>query len=370
MKTFKFRLFPNKNHRKKLNATLEECRWLYNHILQTRRDAYEYDGSTLGLYDINPMIPKWKEDRPSLKRVHSQTLQNVSERVQVSFQNFWRRCKSGEKPGYPRFKSEDRYDSFTFMQDRRGFKFLDNKTLKIHNVGNIRIKKHRPIDGKIKRLTVHRDGAGCWFACFSVEADSKPLPKNDDAIGIDVGLESFATLSDGEIIDNPRFLRRDQKRLKKIQRQLSKSPRSSERRAKKKRALGKVWRRVSNRRKDFAHKFSRRLVNRYGIICVEDLKIQRMMSGNFRSMNRSIGDAAWSQFLQFTSYKAEDAGRMFIEVNPRNTSQICSECGEMVKKELCDRIHHCPICRFETSRDHNAALNILRRGLSSLAKVV
>ncbi len=240
MKTFKFRLFPNKSQRKKLNAILEECRWLYNRVLETRKNAYEYDGTTLGIYDINPIIPKWKEERPSLKVVHSQALQNVSERVQLAFQNFWRRCKAGEKPGYPRFKSEGRYDSFTFPQT--GFKFIGDGYLKIHNIGNVRIKRHRPIDGKIKRLTVHRGRGGCWFACLQVESEPKPLPKVDDAVGIDVGLESFATLSNGEVIENPRFLKRDQKRLKKIQRQHSESPRGSERRTKKSGPSGKCGR--------------------------------------------------------------------------------------------------------------------------------
>jgi putative transposase len=201
-----------------------------------------------------------------------------------------------------------------------------------------------------------------------VEVEEKVLPPSHDAFGIDVGLESFATLSNGEVVENPRFFKRDQKRLAKLSRQVSESPVGSIQMTKKRKAHQKVWKRISNRRSDFAHKLSRQMVNRFGIICVEDLRIKQMMDGNFRSMNRSISDAAWGQFLQFTSYKAAEAGRVFVEVNPKNTSQICSGCGEMVPKGLGDRIHSCPHCGFTSSRDYNASLNILRRGLSSLAK--
>ena len=365
IKTFKFRLFPTKGQRSKMKFILEECRWLYNHILQTRRDAYENDGTTLGLYDINPMITKWKVERPSLKIVHSQVLQTVSERVQLAFQAFWKRCKAGVNPGYPRFKGRDRYDSFCFPQG--GFSLVGDDGLKMHNIGTVRIKKHRSIEGKIKRLTILKDETGCWFACFSVETEEHHLSPSDDAIGIDVGLKSFATLSNGEVIENPRFLKVDQDRLRKISRQISNSPIGSERRSKKRKAHQKVWKRISNRRSDFAHKLSRSIVNKFGIICVEDLKIRQMMEGNFKSMNRSISDAAWGQFLQLTSYKAAEAGRMFVEVNPKNTSQICSRCEEKVPKDLSVRIHSCPHCGLEIDRDLNASLNILRRGLSSLA---
>jgi len=366
VKTLRFRLFPTRGQRSKLRFILDECRWLYNRVLQTRRDAYEYDGTSLGLYDINPMITGWKGERPSLRSVHSQVLQNVSERVQLAFQNFWRRCRSGERPGYPRFKQDDRYDSFTFPQG--GFVLTEADGLRIHGVGAVRIRRHRPLIGNVKRLTIHRDGTGCWFACFQTEVEDQVLPPSHDAIGIDVGLESFATLSNGEVIENPRFFRQDQRRLAKLSRQVSGSPLGTERRSKKRRAQRKVWKTITNRRSDFAHKLSRSIVNRFGIICVEDLRIQQMMDGNFRSINRGIADAAWGQFLSFTSYKAEGAGRVFVEVNPRNTSQICSDCGTMVQKDLGIRIHSCPNCGFTTTRDHNSAINILRRGLTSLAR--
>jgi len=366
-KTFKFRLFPTDGQRTKLKATLEGCRRAYNLCLEVRRNTYEQEGRTLSLYETYRMVKGWRSDDPVIGAVHTHAIQNTCERVDLAFQAFWRRCKSGENPGYPRFKAEDRYDSFTFKDPNRGFSLRGDRTLRLSGIGDVRIKRHRPIEGTIKRLTVWRDGTGVWFACFSVEVEEKVLPPSHDAIGIDVGLESFATLSNGEVIENPRFFKRDQKRLAKLSRQVSESPVGTDRRTNKRKAHQKVWRKITNRRSDFAHKLSRWVVDKFGIICVEDLKIEQMMDGNFRSMNRSICDAAWGQFLQFTSYKAAEAGRVFVEVDPRGTSQECSQCGAKVPKDLSVRTHDCPNCGFVTHRDHNASLNILRRGLSSLA---
>ena len=366
-KTIKFRLFTTGGQRTKLKVILDGCRRAYNLCLNARKSAYEFDGTNLSLYDTIRMVKDWRANDPAIGAVHTHPIQQVCERVHLAFQAFWRRCKSGEKPGYPRFKSEDRYDSFTFTDATRGFSLRDETTLRISGVGDVRIKKHRPLEGSIKRLTISRDGTGCWFACFDVEIEENIHTESHDAIGIDVGLEAFATLSNGEVVENPRFFKRDQTRLAKLSRQASESPVGSDRRTKKQKARQKVWKKITNRRSDFAHKLSRQMVDRFGIICGEDLKIKQMMDGNFRSMNRSIADAAWGQFLRFTSYKAAGAGRVFVEVNPKNTSQICSNCGEIVRKDLSVRIHLCPHCGFTISRDWNAAINILRRGLSSLA---
>jgi putative transposase len=367
-KTFKFRIFPTKGQRTKLKATLEGCRRAYNLCLEVRRDAYEQEGRTLSLYDTYRMVKDWRANDPVIGACHTHIVQNTCERVNLAFQAFWRRCKAGQNPGYPRFKGEGRYDSFTFKDPNRGFSLKGDRTLRLSGIGDVRIKKHRPIEGKIKRLTVHRDGTGCWFACFSVEVEPAPLPESSDAIGIDVGIEKFAVLSDGTRIENPRFLKQDDGRLRKVQRQLSESPKGSERRRKKRNAFGKVWKKVENRRKDFAHKLSRSIVDAFGIICVEELDIKGMTEDNWRSLNRNIHDVAWRRFRDYLTYKAEDAGRMLVAVNPKYTSRMCSGCGEMVLKPLDQRIHSCPHCGLEMDRDLNAAINILRRGLASLAK--
>jgi putative transposase len=305
---------------------------------------------------------------PVIGACHTHIVQNTCERVNLAFQAFWRRCKAGQNPGYPRFKGEGRYDSFTFKDPNRGFSLKGDRTLRLSGIGDVRIKKHRPIEGKIKRLTVHRDGTGCWFACFSVEVEPAPLPESSDAIGIDVGIEKFAVLSDGTRIENPRFLKQDDGRLRKVQRQLSESPKGSERRRKKRKAFGKVWKKVENRRKDFAHKLSRKLVEEYQVIVFDDLNIRGMTDNGWASLNRSIADAAWNQLVRFTQYKAENAGRECVLVDPRNTSQECSGCGEVVRKDLSVRVHDCPHCGCTLDRDVNAAKNVLSRGLARLSE--
>jgi len=210
---------------------------------------------------------------------------------------------------------------------------------------------------------------GNWYAGFSCIVEPKLLPPTDKVVGIDVGLTYFATLSTGEQVENPRFFRKSEKSLAKAQRRLSACGKGSPERRKHKRVIQHIHHRIATRRKDFAHKLSRRLVNEFQIIALEKLDIQGMQDGNWRSMNKSISDAAWRQFRQYTSYKAEWAGRTCVAVDPRNTSQMCSGCGQIVTKDLSVRVHECPHCSLVLDRDHNAALNILARGLSGMGSI-
>ena len=230
--------------------------------------------------------------------------------------------------------------------------------------GIVKIILHRPIEGKIKTLTIQRDTVGNWYACFACQVEPEPLPFNELAIGIDMGLECFARLSDGEGIDNPRFFRRGEKELAKAQRKLSKAEKGTPERAKRHRAVQHIHQRITNRRRNFAHQKSRELVNRFGLIAFEDLRIKNMLQNH--CLAKSISDAAWRQLIQFTAYKAENAGRVVVWVEPRNTSQKCSCCGTMVEKSLSVRVHDCPVCGLVMDRDQNAAINILRLGLESL----
>lgn len=359
-KTFKYRLKPTKSQRTRLNKILEQCRWLYNEILATRKNAWEQEQRSISFYNTMNMLPQLKKDRPELSVAHSQVLQNVCVRVGSAFQGFFRRVKKGQNPGYPRFRGYGRYNSFTYPQS--GFKLLDNKVY-ISKVGNVRIKLHRPIEGTIKTLTIRRDLLGNWYACFSCEFKPVQLPRIKKTVGIDVGLKSFATFSNSEKVDNPRFLRKDEKKLAKAQRGFSK-----DKSKKTKRAVQHIHQRIANRRKDFTHKISRRLVNTFQVIVFEDLNIQDMQSDNWNSLNKSIADAAWRQLIQFTQYKAEWAGRECVLVDSRNTTQMCSRCGRIVHKDLSTRVHDCPRCGLKIDRDMNAAINILRLGLESLDK--
>src|SRR5271157_2285706 len=300
MKTFKYRLQPSKSQRTKLNRTLELCRWVFNETLATRKNSWERKQKSLSLYDMNKLLTLWKQEHTELKSAHSQVLQNVQERVDLAFQGFFRRVKAGEKPGYPRFRGYGRYDSFTFKQS--GLKLLDQGVL-LSKIGILKIIQHRPIEGRIKTLTVQRDVVGNWYACFACQVEVEAMPFNDLAIGVDVGLESFATLSNAE--------------------------KGTPERAKRRKAVQHVHQRIVNRRKDFAHQLSRKWVDRFGMIAFENLRIHNMLQNH--CLAKSISDAAWNQLIAYTTYKAgspllfaENAGRVVVSVDPRNTSQMCS----------------------------------------------
>ena len=363
VKTFKYRLRPSRSQRTQLDRTLELCRWVFNETLATRKNTWEQEKKTLSLYDTNKLLTIWKRDHPELVRVHSQVLQNVQERVDLAFKAFFRRVKAGEKPGYPRFRGYGRYASFTFKQS--GFELLPaGKGLLISKIGAVRIVLHRPIQGRVKTLTVQRDAVGNWYACFACEVDPQPLPYNGLAVGVDVGLESFATLSNGMKIDNPRFFRHAEQELAQVQRLLSRAEKGTPERAKRRKAVQHVHQRIANRRKDFAHKVSRELVNSFGMISFENLNIRNMLQNH--RLAKSISDAAWKQLITYTTYKAENAGRRVVSVDPRNTSRQCSGCGTLVEKSLSVRVHACPVCGLVMDRDENASNNILRLGLESL----
>ena len=361
MKTFKYRLQPSKRQRTKLVRALELCRWVYNETLATRKNAWEQEKKTLSLFDTHKLLTLWKKEHPELVGVHSQVLQNAQERVDLAFKAFFRRVKAGEKPGYPRFRGVGWYDSFTFKQF--GFELLDNG-VRLSKIGTIKIVLHRPVEGQIKTLTIQRDAVGNWYACFACDVEPAPMPVSDLAIGIDFGLESFATLSNGDWIANPRFYRRDERALAQAQRKLSKAERGTPERTRRRKVVTHIHQRIANRRRDFAHKRSRELVNRFGLLALENLKVKNMLQNH--CLAKSISDAAWNQLVHYITYKAENAGRVVVLVDPRNTSKRCSGCGTLVEKSLSDRVHNCHVCGLVMDRDHNAAINILGLGLQSL----
>ncbi len=366
-KSFKYRIYLSNGQRRILEQQLEVSRWAYNETLAERKRAYEERGESLRLYDTQALLPVWKLTKPDLKLVHSQVLQNISVRVDLAFQAFFRRVKAGAaEVGFPRFKGFGRYDSMTFPQYGNGVR-LEGARLILSKVGAVQIVLHRPVEGTPKTVTLTRSRTGKWFACFSCETEAEPLPPTDAVVGVDVGLSSFATLSDGgKKIDNPRFYRRDEADLKRVQQRkdAAKHAQNWPENAKQKGILARIHERIANRRSDFAHKESRKLVDRYQVIVFEDLAPMEM--GRSRGMRKSILDVAWTQFMQMTIAKAEEAGRRVIRVNPKNTTKMCSSCTRIVPKELHERVHTCPHCGLVMDRDENAARNILQRGLLSL----
>jgi putative transposase len=366
MKTYKYRLYPTKAQETLLNQQLEICRWVYNKTLGMRKDAWEQHQERIGLYATQKLLTAWKKDEPKFKKVHSQVLQNVQVRVELAYQAFFRRVKAGEEAGYPRFKGQGRYDSLCYPQYGNGV-LLDGDLLSLSKIGQIKVELYRELCGTPKTVCIRRSSANKWFVTLSCACETNPLPAEQKAVGVDMGLESFATLSDGEKIENPRFFRKDEKALAKAQRKLAKEEKGTPRRAKRRKVVARIHERIANKRSDFAHKLSRQLVHAYGVIVFEDLNIRNMIKNG--NLSKSIADAAWNQLAQFTAYKAEDAGRLFLQVDPRNTSKKCSRCAAIVDKDLSVRVHHCPRCGLVLDRDHNAAINILALGLQRMGSI-
>jgi putative transposase len=368
--TFKYRLFPTTAQRSAMQRSLDACRWVYNQTLEVRRDAWQERQQSLSLYDTHKLLPQWKREKPELQQGFSQSLQDAQGRVDKAFRAFYRRVQRGEeKVGYPRFKGFYRYNSFTYKQYGNGVQLQEDGRLYLSKIGRVKIKVHRPLAGLPKQVTIQRDRIGNWYACFSCVIAPETLPPVVTAIGVDLGLSTFMTLSNGETIARRRWMQRDEQDLRRVQRKISRLPQDSVARRKAVRALNHIHRRIANRRRDFAHKVSRGLVNGNQVIIFENLDIAEMQQGTTKTISKGIADVAWGQVVDFTAYKAAWAGRTWIKVNPRGTTQGCSACGEMVPKGLSVRVHRCQHCGLVLDRDENAARNILSRGLATLRTV-
>ncbi len=357
LKAFQYRLYASKAQSEALLEMLETCRRLYNRSLAERRDAYEREGKSLNYYDQANTLREQRKRNPYLARVNYSATQDVLRRLDKAFQAFFRRLKAGEKPGYPRFKPKGRYDSMTFPAYGDGCRLKD-KRLYLQNVGRVKLKLHRPLKGRIKTVTVRRK-ADSWYASFACEVEAVPLPPSDNMCGVDLGLETFAVTSDGEFFPAVKYLRKAARNLKRLQRRVSRREKGSNRRRRAVRQLARTHLHIANQRKDTAHKVARSLVKRYGLIAVEDLRVNNMLKNH--RLAGSISDAGWNLFVNILKAKAAEAGRQVVEVDPRNTSQTCSGCGRIVQKPLSKRWHSCPVCGTSLHRDVNAAINILHR---------
>ena len=372
LKSFKYRLRPTKKQENILLAHIDQCRILYNQLVCARIQAWKNENKSLSQYDQTKTIPMLKQQHTAFKHVYSQVLQQVSARVDLAFKGFFRRLKqkskTGEKAGFPRYKNENRYDSITYPQFANGCR-LDNKGLRLGSIGRIRIVQHRSLEGIPKSCTITRTATGKWFASISCDiGDNDRKNNNGSAVGIDVGLTSFAVTSDGQKIENQRFFRQEEKSLAKAQRKwdaVKKRPKTDPKREKRRKVIAKVHERIRNKRHNFAHQESRKMVNRHGFIAVEKLDVKEMQKN--KRLAKSISDVAWSLFRHCLEYKAEEAGIGFKAVDPKHTSQDCSACGHREKKPLSQRMHQCKVCGYKTDRDHNAAINILTLGLQRQA---
>ena len=360
--TYKFRLYPNSEKEKKLLWTLEKCREVYNQMLEELKKQ-----EIPNRLELQSMLPKLKEKCPELKEVYPKVLQHEVYRLFSNLRALAQLKRNGKRVGRLRFKGKGWFKTFTYNQSgfelRKTGKRLD--WLWFSKIGDIPIRVHREIEGNIKQIVIKRCNSGKWWGCVSVESENEPEQKPiQKAVGLDVGLEHFTTDSDGKQIENPHHLKKTQKRLKRRQKKLSRKEKNSENRNKQRMRVASLHERVTNRRDDFLHKLSRYYVNRYDLIAVEDLNIRGMLRNH--KLSSSISDVAWSKFAEMLTYKAENAGKLVVRVNPRNTTHRCSRCGRIVKKSLAVRIHRCPYCGLELDRDYNSAIDILKLGLEKI----
>ncbi len=361
LKTYKYKIYPTKNQREAIDDIINRHRWLYNTILGQRKTAYEERKESVSYNQQSRWLTQNRKEQDDFANLNFSSAQRTLRRLDKAFQSFFRRIKKQEKPGYPRFKGYNRFDSVEFTYND-GSKVRANRKLYIQGVGEIKVKWHRQFKGVIKTVIIQRK-AGKYYICFSIEYVSNPLPKTGAVVGIDMGISNLVTTSDNEFFEPPKHYRKSEKKLRRVQRSVSRKVKGSKSRRKAIRILQKAHEHIANQRRDTAHKIARKLISEYDIIVVENLNTNGMVKNHH--LAKSIMDASWNIFILILIAKAEEAGRQVIKIDPRYTSQICSGCGEIVKKDLSVRIHNCPHCGLVLDRDINAAKNILARGVDN-----
>jgi len=361
LKTFKYRLYPSRNHLRLLEQVLETCRRWYNICLAERRDAREKEHRSVGKFEQLAKVKDFRRANPFAAQVHSHILQVTTTDLDKAFQAFFRRVKAGQKPGCPRFRGQGRFNSFGLKELGNGFK-LDGRRLRVSGIGRLAVRWHRPLEGAIKTLRIVRQADG-WYACFVCEVEPRPLPATNAEVGIDVGLHSLMVTSDGVTIDNPRWYRTEQKRLRVLQRRMARRTKFGRNWHQTVHAVQRHHEHIANRRKDYLNKLVNDLVSRYDRIALEDLQISNLVHNHH--LSKSILDAGWGYFRQQLASKAEYAGKLVVVVPPAYTSKTCSKCGHRFESlTLAERWVHCE-CGLSLDRDHNAALNLLALGQSA-----
>jgi putative transposase len=348
MRAYKFRIYPSKKQEELLNKHLWLAKNLWNELLEHCKQLYKDFDHFPTKNTLQLMVKNYG--------LYSQTQQEIAHRIYNSVMRVSRLKKKGIKCGFPRFKSIDRMKSLHYPQYEFGFSL--NKKLKVTPFGEISIKKHREIRGRIKTLTLKREASGKWFAVFTAE-EERLLPKENKGgvVGIDMGLKTFATLSNSLKIGNPRHLMKHEDRLAFIERKFSRKKKGSKSRKRAKHKVSLIHEKIANTRKDFLHKLSTQLVNDYSFIASEKLASKEMAEQKY---GKQIYDAGWNMFANMLAYKAEGAGCRVMFVDPKNTSKMCSRCGNIRDDlTLWDRVYTCPNCGLSTDRDLNSAVNIL-----------
>ncbi len=367
-KTYKEKLRPTPTQARELERVVLFCRRLYNTAMEQRITAWQRCQVSVSRYEQEAELKAIRAEFPEYAALHSHVLQDVLARLDRTYQAFFRRVQRGEggkKAGFPRFKGENRYHSFAFKEYGNGAT-LDNGILVLSKIGRLGVHWSRPLEGMPKTVTVTKEADGWYVAISCAAVPIHPLPETGQETGIDLGLESFATLADGTMIHNPRCYRKSDAYLRRCARQVARRKQGSHRRKKAVKLLAKAHQHIRNQRRDFHHKEARKLVAQYDVIYYEDLRVRNLVRNHH--LAKSIADAGWSAFLTILTFKAVGAGKQVAAVDPAYTSQTCSGCGREVWKALSVRWHQCPYedCGVSLHRDHNAAKNILALGLQEV----
>jgi putative transposase len=384
-RTYGFRLRPTARQHLALSGCLESHRELYNAALQERRDAWTHSKTQVQYGAQSAQLTDIRRLRPDVGVWSFSSQQATLRRLNKAFAAFFRRVKIGQKPGYPRFKGAPRFNSVEWPKDGDGARWLpEHRRIYLQGIGQVKVELHRPVAGRVKTIQVKRQGRRWLLVLSCDEVPTSPLPTTARQAGIDVGVIRYATLSDGTVLDNPRWGRVAADRLAAAHRRLARTKRGSKNRIRQRKTVASRHRKISNQRKDFHHKHARTLVGLYDLLVVEDLRIANMRrrakpvpnpdnpkqfvpngAAAKRGLNRSISDASWGQFVSILRAKAEEAGRTWIEVDPRHTSDRCERCGHAAaENRVTQAVFACQRCSHRADADEMAARNILRAGLA------
>jgi len=362
IKTYKFKLVPTKAQEEKFSSWLGGTRFVYNLCLDYRNTVYNSGGGSITKNNIQKELKDIKNETDWLKDIHSQVLQETTDRLYKSFDNFFRRVKAGETPGYPKFARKDFWSSFTFKQ---GTKVHPNTNrVSLPKISKVKFRKSQDILGEIKTATIKKESSG-WFVCITAEVEKKIAPYAKNVVGLDLGLKDLLITSDGDVKPNPRTLRNWSKKLAASQRSLSRKRKGSNNRNKEKLKLQRIHQKIKEIRKDHLHKLTTNIISENQVVICENLNAKGMLKNH--KLAKSISDASWGQLVSMLEYKASWSSRVFIKVPAHYTSQDCNNCGwRHSELKLSDREWICQGCGATHDRDINAARNIRDKGIEKL----